>query len=582
MEDTKQHISNIPFPRLVIDRQGKVLSANEYMGEVFLYEGIVGADVFTLTGLKAQDLFAMAGGGSYPVISRNDRAFKVVTFHEVDDENNLILLFQDITGFEELKDRYNEEKPCIAKIQIDNYDELIESQGEKGVSDLPAQIEKIIRDWATSLNASVGRIKSNKFMLWFAQGNLEKQGFRKFEILDEVRKLDSGADFPASLSIGIGVGGKTMDVTESYADGALDMALGRGGDQAVIKHISKIEYFGGKLQSVEKRNKGKSRIVGHALNLLINQAPRILIMGHKYSDMDCFGAALGIARLCMANDKNPYIVIEKPNESLETLIDQAKDRGIYNLIGCERAIEMCEKDTLIIVVDTHRPDIVQCPEILSISEKQVVIDHHRKMETSIENPLLNYMESYASSASELVTEILEYMLPKRKMEKLEAEALMAGIIVDTNYFSSRTGVRTFEAAAWLRRQGADPTEVKRFFQEDPEYAKLKSAALSEAVIMRNGIALASVDEIRSDAQLMCAQLADRLLTFKGIKASFACGRNMDRRTVISARSLGDVNVQVIMEKMGGGGHLNNAAAQVDLSVEGAIKRIMEITEEMIV
>ncbi len=582
MEDTKQHISNIPFPRLVIDRQGKVLSANEYMGEVFLYEGIVGADVFTLTGLKVQDLFAMAGGGTYPVISRNDKAFKVVTFHEVDDENNLILLFQDITGFEELKDRYNEEKPCIAKIQIDNYDELIESQGEKGVSDLPAQIEKIIRDWAASLNASLGRIKSNKYMLWFAQGNLEKQGFRKFEILDEVRKLDSGADFPASLSIGIGVGGKTMDVTESYADGALDMALGRGGDQAVIKHISKIEYFGGKLQSVEKRNKGKSRIVGHALNLLITQAPRIMIMGHKYSDMDSFGAALGIARLCMANDKNPYIVIEKPNESLETLIAQAKDRGIYNLIGSERAIEMCEKDTLVIVVDTHRPDIVQCPELLEISEKQVVIDHHRKMEASIENPLLNYMESYASSASELVTEILEYMLPKRKMEKLEAEALMAGIIVDTNYFSSRTGVRTFEAAAWLRRQGADPTEVKRFFQEDPEYAKLKSAALSEAVIMQNGIALASVNETRSDAQLMCAQLADRLLTFKGIKASFACGRNMDRRTVISARSLGDVNVQVIMEKMGGGGHLNNAAAQVDLSVEGAIKRIMEITEEIIV
>ncbi len=582
MEDTKQHISNIPFPRLVIDRQGKVLSANEYMGEVFLYEGIVGADVFTLTGLKAQDLFAMAGGGTYPVISRNDKAFKVVTFHEVDDENNLILLFQDITGFEELKDRYNEEKPCIAKIQIDNYDELIESQGEKGVSDLPAQIEKIIRDWAASLNASLGRIKSNKYMLWFAQGNLEKQGFRKFEILDEVRKLDSGADFPASLSIGIGVGGKTMDVTESYADGALDMALGRGGDQAVIKHISKIEYFGGKLQSVEKRNKGKSRIVGHALNLLITQAPRIMIMGHKYSDMDSFGAALGIARLCMANDKNPYIVIEKPNESLETLIAQAKDRGIYNLIGSERAIEMCEKDTLVIVVDTHRPDIVQCPELLEISEKQVVIDHHRKMEASIENPLLNYMESYASSASELVTEILEYMLPKRKMEKLEAEALMAGIIVDTNYFSSRTGVRTFEAAAWLRRQGADPTEVKRFFQEDPEYAKLKSAALSEAVIMQNGIALASVNETRSDAQLMCAQLADRLLTFKGIKASFACGRNMDRRTVISARSLGEVNVQVIMEKMGGGGHLNNAAAQVDLSVEGAIKRIMEITEEIIV
>ena len=581
MEDTKLNNSNIPFPRLVIDSQGKVISANEHMGEVFLYEGIAGADIFTLTGLKGQDLFAMAGDDKRPVINRNDKVFKVVPFHENGNEDELVLIFMDVTGFEELKDRYNDERPCIAKIQIDNYDELIDSQDGNSVSGLPSQIEKIIRDWAASLDASVGRIKSNKFMIWFAQGNLEKEGFRKFEILDEVRKLDSGADFPASLSIGIGVGGKTMDITESYADGALDLALGRGGDQAVIKHISKIEYFGGKLQSVEKRNKGKSRIVGHALNLLISQAPRIMIMGHQYSDMDSFGAALGIARLCMANDKNPNIVIEKPNESLESLLAQAKDRGIYSFISCERAVELCEKDTLVIVVDTHRPDLVQCPELLNISEKQVVIDHHRKMELSIENPLLNYMESYASSASELVTEILEYMLPRRKMEKLEAEALLAGIIVDTNYFSSKTGVRTFEAAAWLRRQGADPTEVKRFFQEDPEYARLKALALSEAVIMSNGIALASVSETRSDAQLMCAQLADRLLTWKGIRASFACGRNMDRRTVISARSLGDVNVQVIMEKMGGGGHLNNAAAQVDLSVEGAIRKIMEITEETI-
>ncbi len=579
MENIKQNNKNIPVPHITIDRQGKVLSANEHMGEVFLYEGIVGADVFTLTGFKAQDLFDIAENRKYPILSRNEKKFKVVPYHETDDENVLAVVFLDVTGFEELKDRYNDEKPCIAKIQIDNYDELIEAQLENGSANLAAAIEKIIRDWANGLNASVGRIKNNKYMVWFAQGNLEKEGFRKFEILDEVRKLNSGTDFPASLSIGIGVGGKTMDITEDYADGALDMALGRGGDQAVIKHINKTEYYGGKLQSVEKRNKGKSRIVGHALTLLISQASRIFIMGHRYTDMDSFGAALGIARLCMVNGKNPYIVIENPNESLEDLLSQARDSGKYNLIGCERAISMCEKDSLVIVVDTHRPDIVQCPELLKISEKQVVIDHHRKMEPSIEFPLLNYMESYASSASELVTEMLEYMLPRREMDKLEAEALLAGIIVDTNYFSSRTGVRTFEAAAWLRRQGADPTEVKRFFQEAPDYARMKGKALSEAVIMGNGIALASFDEKRSDAQLLCAQLADRLLSLKGIRASFACGRNMDRRTVISARSLGDVNVQVIMEKMGGGGHLNNAGAQVDLSVEGAIKKIMEITEE---
>ena len=370
-----------------------------------------------------------------------------------------------------------------------------------------------------------------------------------------------------------------MDITESYADGALDLALGRGGDQAVIKRINKIEYYGGKLQTVEKSNKGKSRIVGHALSQLIVQAPKIFIMGHKNSDMDSFGASLGIARLCLTNDKNPYIVIEEPNESLDTLLQHAKEKDTYNLIGCERALELCDKDSLIVVVDTHRPDRVQCPELLKKSEKIVVIDHHRKMELAIENPILNYMESYASSAAELVTEILQYMLPKKKMDKLEAEALMAGITVDTNNFSVRAGVRTFEAAAWLRRQGADPAEVKRFFQEDMESVLLKGRALSNTVVMNKGIALTSIEGTRSDAQLLCAQLADRLLTIKGIKASFVCGRDRDRRTVISARSLGQVNVQVIMEKMGGGGHLTNAAAQVDMSVEGALKRIMELMEE---
>ena len=581
MEEIKQKMSNIPVPQIIIDRQGKVLSANEHIGEVFLYEGIAGADVFTLTGLKAAELFECAETNKHPLIDRNDRTFKIIAYKDKSDEDRLKILFSDVTVLEELKDRYNDEKPCMAKVQIDNYDELIEAQRGSNIHDLSSQIEKIIRDWSAQLNASVSRVKNNRFNIWFAQGKLEKDNFLKFEILDEVRKLETNTDFPASLSIGIGVGGKTMDITESYADGALDLALGRGGDQAVVKRINKIEYYGGKLQTVEKSNKGKSRIVGHALTLLINQAPRIFIMGHRYSDMDSYGASLGIARLCKVNGKNPNIVIENPNESLNDLLNHAKDAGVYNFINCDRAVELCDKDSLIIICDTHRPNMVQCPELLGISERLVVIDHHRKMESSIENPLLNYMESYASSASELVTEILQYMLPKKEMGKLEAEALLAGITVDTNHFSIRTGVRTFEAAAWLRRQGADPTEVKRFFQEDQDEIQLKARALTDAIFMKNGIALASLEVKRSDSQLLCAQLADLLLTIRGVKASFALGRDMERRTVISARSLGDVNVQVIMEKLGGGGHLTNAAAQVDISIEGAMKKIMEITEENI-
>ena len=569
-----------PVPKIVIDDQGKVLMANEHIGEVFLYQGIVGADIFTLTGLKVVDLFECAVTGAHPLVERNDKVFKIFAYYETDDRHKLAIMFSDVTVLEDLKDRYNEEKPCIAKVQIDNYDELIEAQSDGGDRNLLGQIDKLIRTWGADINASVSRVKNNRYNIWFAQGKIDKGNFLKFEILDEVRKLETNADFPASLSIGIGVGGKTMDLTETYANAALDLALGRGGDQAVIKRLSKIEYYGGKLQTVEKSNKGKSRIVGHALLPLIAQASRIFIMGHKASDMDSFGASMGMARLCLSNEKNPFIVIEKPNESLDDLFYQAKSLDKYNFIGRDRAMELCDKDSLIIVVDTHRPDMVQCPELLQLAEKVVVIDHHRKMELAIENPVLNYMESYASSASELVAEILQYILPKKKLEKIEAEALLAGITVDTNKFSIRSGVRTFEAAAWLRRQGADPAEVKRFFQEDLERMQTKVKAITNVTIMANGVALSSLDAIRSDAQLLCAQVADKLLTIKGIKASFVCGRDLDRRTVISARSLGEINVQLVMEKLGGGGHLTNAAAQMDISIEGAIRKIMEITEEM--
>ncbi len=566
---------------LVINENGKVISANEHIGDVFLYEGIVGGDIFALTGIKSAELFDAADSDVHPLVRRNDKVFKILACKSEEENGNLAVIFSDVTVFEDLKDRYNSEKPCIAKIEIDNYDELIERNGKRSEVDLATAIDKIIRAWVTSLNGSFGRVKANKYMVWFNQGEAEKEKFLKFELLDEVRTLETSADFPASLSIGIGIGGKTLRATEEYADTALDLALGRGGDQAVVKRISRIDYYGGKLQTVEKSNKGKSRIVGHALQQLIVQSKKIFIMGHKSTDVDAFGAALGITRLCMENDKEPYIVIEDPNESLEIMLEQAEEKELYNFIGVDKAIELCDKDSLIVVVDTHIPDLVQCPEILNVSSRVVVIDHHRKMENSIDNPTLSYMEAYASSTCELVTEILQYMVKKKVMEKLEAEALLAGITVDTNNFSIKAGVRTFEAAAWLRRQGADPTEVKRFFQEDIENLILKSRALAYAEILDCGIAITHFQEMRSDSQLMCAQIADTLLTVKGIKASFAIGRDEERRTVISARSLGEVNVQIIMEKLGGGGHLTTAAAQVELSIAEVVNRIIEETEAII-
>ncbi|MBQ1431058.1 MAG: DHH family phosphoesterase [Firmicutes bacterium] len=582
IEEKIQIPSGFPLPELTIDAQGKVTSANVHIGEVFIYEGILGTDIFALTGFKGAEFRENAETGRYVHLERNYKSFRIYSYRMDPEKEEWTLLFRDDTSLEELKTKYNSERPCMAKIQIDNYDELIEAVRDAGGSDLSARIDRIVRDWAEDMKASVSRVKNNRYNIWLTQKYMDDERFRKFDLLDEVRKLETNADFPASLSIGVGAGGEDLEETEGYADAALQLALGRGGDQAVIKRINDISYFGGKLQTVEKSNKGKSRIVGHALTQLILQAPKIFIMGHVHSDMDSFGATLGIARLCMVNGKKPYIVIEDPNESLETVFNLAKDTEKYGFINCDKATDLCTEDSLVIVVDTHKKDIVQCPELLGISRKVVVIDHHRKADKGIEDPVLNYMESYASSACEMVTEILQFMLQKKKqMEKIEAEALMAGIMVDSSFFSVRAGVRTFEAAAWLRRQGADPTEVKRFFQEDWENVKIKSKALLDADILNHGIAMASLPGERGDAQLLCAQLADRLLSLKGVRASFACGRDSEQRTVISARSLGAVNVQVIMEKLGGGGHLTNAAAQVSIPVEEALEKIRILTEETI-
>lgn len=569
----------IPLPACFINGQGKITGASERINEVFIYDEILGSDIFVLTGIKLGELYDCLENEKHPLIKRNDRIFRLSVKKLTDqEEDGLAVFFSDVTNLEDLKDRYNNEKPCIAKIQLDNYDELIDSTGPVPRLALSSQIDGIIRKWAARIEASVVCVKSSLYVVWFEQQHLDKIIASKFDLLDEVRNLETGADFPASLSIGVGVGGKNMAQSESYADIALDLALGRGGDQAVVKRNIKIEYYGGKLQTVEKSNKGKSRIVGHALKQLIEQSKKIFVMGHDNPDMDSFGSALGISRLCNLSEKEPYIVIDEYNEALQTIFKQAKESDNYKFISSEKAVSLAEADSLVIVVDTHRPSLVECPKLLEICEKVVVIDHHRKVEEFIENPVLAYMESYASSASELVAEILQYMSKKKSLAKLEAEALLAGMTVDTNGFAIKTGVRTFEAAAWLRRQGADPTEVKRFFQEDIANIRLRAQAVAETQVFEGGVAITTCPQVRTDAQLICAQVADQLLTIKGVKASFVVGRNIEEKTVISARSLGDVNVQLVMEKFGGGGHLTTAAAQGSESIKQTVDKIMEIME----
>jgi len=575
-------ISNHPLPLCMIDSEGAFLWFNKKFSEIYQDADIAKAGIYRVTGLKASEFFTEDPVEKPVMVTYNGRTYKVVSSYLDEDKNNsAVLYWVDMTNYEVLKGIYKDERSCFAYVIVDNYDELIASSPDDRKSAVAAEIEKNIRQWAAKLQASITRFRNNQYFVVFEHKHFEKLEAGKFSILDEVREIETDADFPVSLSIGIGVGGKTPQQGDEYAAAALDLALGRGGDQAVVKKVSKIEYYGGRLQTVEKRNKGKSRIMAHALRQLIDQSMQVIIMGHKKPDMDSFGAALGISRIAKNRSKPVYVIINNFNESLTEMYNTAEESGNYKFISNEQALEIADKDTLVVVVDTHRPNMVECPELLTRSDKLVVIDHHRKTEEFIDNATLTYMEAYASSTSELITEILQYSGGEKKdIDKFEAEALLAGITVDTNRFSIKTGVRTFEAASWLRRMGADTASVRQFFQTDMDSLKQRSRIVSSAVMPLPGIAIARCEGKHVDVQVINSRAADEMLNIKGVKASFVVGENDEGLTVISARSLGDVNVQTIMEKLGGGGNLTKAGAQIEIPVDETLDLLVELIREL--
>jgi len=565
----------MPFPMCIINNKGKVTRASLQIDEVFLYDRIKDADIYALTGIKYAEFIRESAGSL--TLSRNDKTFKIFTKNLGEGENSsTIIFFQDITNYQMLKNLYNDERSCFAIVSVDNFDELSSNTSDENKAALLSEIDKTVRQWATRMNASITRYKDYMYFLVIKNANCEKLVENKFSILDEIRQIETETDFPVTLSIGIGIGGKTPAKTDEFAQAALDLALGRGGDQAVIKRGSKIEYYGGKMQTVEKSNKGKSRIMAHAIRQLIDQSSKVIIMGHRNPDMDSFGSSLGVFRLAANVNKEAHIVMDRYSDNISEIFEQAKAAEIYSFVTSEKAFMIADKETLIIVVDTHRPSITQCPDLLAVSDKIVVIDHHRRAEESIENPILAYIEPYASSTSELVTEILQYSQEKKAFSKLEAEALLAGITVDTNRFAGRTGVRTFEAASWLRRSGADTSTVKRFFQMDEGAFKIRAKCVANAEFLEGGFALSVCEGTHSEMQIINSQAADILLEIKGMQASFVAGRDSEDVTVVSARSLGDINVHMIMEEFGGGGHLMTAGAQTDQSPQEVIEKIKQM------
>lgn len=572
-----------PLPMCIVNAQGKVTRASKKITEVFKYDGIIDYDIFALTGIKMPEFVEAAKSEEPLYIQRNDKTFRIGCAFlgggeeddEVREDASIILHFTDITAYEELKERYKDDRVYMMLVNVDNFDEIISGSSDDSDSNVRVNIDKLIRSWAAGMEAMIVRYRENMYELAITHRNYEALVEDKFSILDSARQIESPTDFPVTLSIGLGVGKDSLVKLDDYAQEALDMALGRGGDQAVIKEGRSFEYYGGRTQSVEKSNKGKSRIIGHALATLMEQSSRIFIMGHKNPDMDSFGAAIGVSRLAKSVNKDAFILLGEYNETMIDMVADARKTDDYQFVTAERALEMVEENSLVVVVDTHRRMLVESAELIDKVERLAIIDHHRKAEDAFANPSLSYLESYASSASELVTEMLQYRLDKKSLSRFEADALMAGIMLDTNRFAVKAGVRTFEAASWLRRCGADLSRVRRYFQESPDSFINRANGIVNARILEGGIAMSICRGQSINTQIVNSQVADELLTIKGTVASFVAGRDAEGKTVVSARSLGNMNVQAIMENFGGGGHMNTAGTKTDLSPEEILAQIEE-------
>ncbi len=499
-------------------------------------------------------------------------------------EYMMILYFIDETEKVKLKQENEDKKICVGIIMIDNYEEVTQRVDAEQKTQLMAKVESTIYDWVNETNGILVKADRDTYVYVFEQKNLEKIKEEKFAILDSIKNLVRKDKIQLTLSIAISNEGDTERDVYKSASAAMDVILGRGGDQAVIRQNGKYLFFGGKVEEVEKRTKVKARIVAHALEELIKENDKIMIMGHTNPDIDAIGSALGVYRIAKTLGKDARIVANVETPSIKDLYESIKDQYQEVFISSETALAQVDSGTLVVVVDTHKKTYVESPELLAKTNKIVVIDHHRRSADFIDNSILTFQEVYASSAAELVTEIIQYTQNEVELSEVEAEALYAGIMMDTKNFTFKTGVRTFEAAAYLRRCGVDIIKVKKWFQSDLESYNTISEIVRKAEIVRDSIGISIYDVQEKETSLICAKAADELLTIGNITASFVLGLMEDGKVCISGRSIGDVNVQMILEKLGGGGHITLAGAQlenvtIDEAKQELISKINEYFEE---
>ncbi len=588
-DNSRGTLFNYPAPLVITDMSGSITWYNEQFGKVVGEKTLFGKLVSDfIPEIKAtkfaeneeQTHFNLTIGRNYYEVwgnvahsnSKSGNANNLVVFYFIDktDEINAIRLRED-------------EKMIECVVIIDNYDEVLKETAESNHGALLSEIEQKINSWVALGSGILKKYERDKFIVFFSNKNFEKIMDNKFGVLNEVRLINHENKIPVTLSIGVGRAGEDVAENDKFAKLAIDMALGRGGDQVVIRDEVNFTFFGAKTREVEKRTKVKARVVAHALRELIDHSDKVIIMGHKNSDMDCIGAAIGLLRAVKSRGKDAFVIVNSDTSNSKILISEFSNAPEYEeaFITAEQALNIYSQNSLVVVVDVHRPSMVECPEILKFAKNIVLIDHHRRSEDFIENAVLVYHEPYASSTCEMITEIFQYIQDGQRLTKQEAEALYAGIFMDTKGFTFKAGVRTFEAASYLRRMGVDTVNVRRLFKTDLKDYIAKADIIKSAVVYKDNIAFSYLYEERPNMTVTVAQAADELLDISGIEAAFVLAK-VGSRVLISGRSLDNINVQVILEKLGGGGHITIAGAQLDdVTIEEADEMLKNAVDEII-
>ena len=596
----KKLLNEFEIPYALLDYTGKILWVNERFSELTGVGRNYHKSITTLFSNITREFLQKHEDAQDITIEKKERIFRIslnrIYFDDIMEESKEIdvkdsdefltaLYLFDETELQHCKQENLDQKQVSALVYIDNYDEALDSIEDVKRSLLIALVDRKVNQYFSKMDALVRKIEKDKYFVVFKYKYLQKLMDDRFSVLEDVKTVKVGNEMAVTLSIGVGIKGTSYNENYEQARAAIDLALGRGGDQVVVKNGEDIAYFGGKAKQVERNTRVKARVKAHALHEIIESRENVIIMGHSLTDVDSLGAGIGIFCAARVLGKKAQIVINEPTTSIRPLMECFTPEKGYPedmFINSEIAIEEVSRNSLVMVVDTNRPSYTECPELLTRTDTIVVFDHHRQGSEVIENPLLSYIEPYASSACEMVAEVLQYFQEGFKLSPAEADCIYAGILIDTNNFMTKTGVRTFEAAAYLRRSGAEVTRVRKMLRNDMACYKARAEAVRHAEVYRGAFAISVCpsEDVESPT-IVGAQAANELLNIIGIKASFVLTEYAGK-IYISSRSIDEINVQLIMERMGGGGHLNVAGAQLTgCTISEAKHAIMRTIDEML-